>query len=231
MLFKTTRLVLGVLICIELVGCGGGGSSAAVGPMASNLEFPLKSAYSELTADGFTKTFTISGTCTGSASITGSSASAGSVFEGSAAISAVRTLTANFTDCSPASSAARSTQYYDANYAPLGFSSSTEYGVFASPPAIPKTVSVGSTGSLGFEAIYTDISKTIRSGRADFSYVVEADTTTTAIVNLIIQRYDTSNALLYTEQQRYRIATTGPLTPVSIDDQFSTTSTRHLVLQ
>lgn len=231
MLLKTTRLVFTVLVCIELVGCGGGGSSAAVGPVVSSLEFPLKSAYSELTASGFTRNFTISGTCAGSASITGSTASAGAIFEGLAALSAVRTLTANFTNCTPASSAASSTQYYDANYAPLGFSSSTEYGVFASPPAIPKSVSVGSTGTLGFEAVYTDSSKTVRSGRAEFSYVVEADTSSTAIVNLIIQRYDTSNALLYTEQQRYRIGISGPLTPVSIDDQFATTSTRHLVLQ
>ncbi len=49
-------------------------------------------------------------------------------------------------------------------------------------------------------------------------------------INLISKRYDNAAQLLGTQQTRYRIATNGALTIVSIDIQFSTTSSTHLVL-
>lgn len=68
------------------------------------------------------------------------------------------------------------------------------------------------------------------TGSRVFSYVVEADTLSTAIVNVIAKDYDTSNQLILTQQSRYRIAADGKLTSTSIDAQYSTTSTSHFVL-
>lgn len=230
MLFNKVTMALSTLACAGLVGCGGGGGGTTAA-VVTTVAFPLKSAFTASTAAGFSKNFTVSGTCSGTASVTRSAAAGGATFEGSAALSAVSTVTSNYSNCTPASSASSSTGYFDSNYVPLGFSSASEYGVFATPPNIPTTVSVGSTALLGSENIYTNSTKSTLSGRSDFSFVVEADTASTAIVNLISKRYNTSNQLLYTEQTRYRIAATGPLTPVSIDIQFATTSTTRLVLQ
>jgi len=52
-----------------------------------------------------------------------------------------------------------------------------------------------------------------------------------AVVNFVAKRFDTSGRLLLTSQDRYRIdAAMGHLLKLSVDLQYSTTSTRHLLL-
>ena len=202
-----------------LSGCGGGGgSSAPAGPVTSTLSFPLLSAQQTSTANGWTKNFTISGYCSGTGTETDSPATTATTFEGAPALSGGVAITWTFTNCTPASNADTSTSYYDSNYIPLGYSGSS-YGVFSTPASIPTYVTVGSTGTIGTETYYTNNTKAMVTGRADFSYVIEADTSTTAIVNLIQKQYDATNALTVTAQNRYRITATGTLTPVSIDYQ------------
>jgi hypothetical protein len=134
-------------------------------------------------------------------------------------------------NCTPASIAQTSTTYYDSNYVERGFYSvGGNYGVFVTPPAIPATVTVGMTGIIGSEALYTSSTKAVSSGRMDFSYAVEAETSTTAVINLISRNYNASNVLTATEQDRYRIDASGTLTPVVYDIQESNGSTTHLVL-
>ena len=57
---------------------------------------------------------------------------------------------------------------------------------------------------------------------------MEADTATTAILNLITKTYNTSGILTLTEQDRYRVAADGTLTFISFDLQRSGTSTLRL---
>lgn len=90
---------------------------------------------------------------------------------------------------------------------------------------------VGHAGIVGTITVYTDSSKNVVNGREDLSFVVEPDTASTAIVNLITRSYDSSSQLLYTEQDRYRITTTGALTLVSIDAQFAPPDPVHLVFR
>jgi hypothetical protein len=104
------------------------------------------------------------------------------------------------------------------------------YGVFLTPLAIPTSVTVGGTAVLGTETLYTDSTKSTPNGRTDLSYVVEADTSTTAIINVIFKGYNTGGTLTSTEQDRYRITATGTLTPTTVDIQYSNGSTTHLVL-
>jgi hypothetical protein len=217
-----------------LSACGGGGSStASSGPAASPLSLPLKSAYSALVASGYSITFAVSGTCNGTASETAGAAAGGAAFEGtSGLLSAAHTLTLSFTNCAPSSSAATSAVYYDTNYIPLGSSiPGTLYRVYAAGLVIPSTVSVGSTGAIGTSNNYSNSSKTTLVGQTTLSYVVEPDTDSTAIVNLIARTFDAAGHLTSTEQDRYRISATGPIVPVSIDIQYAFTSTTHLVLQ
>ncbi len=65
---------------------------------------------------------------------------------------------------------------------------------------------------------------------ACMSYVVEADTATTAIINLVTTVYSATGTLTGTEQDRYRITSTGALTPVTTDIQYAGASLMHLVL-
>ncbi|HAL36986.1 MAG TPA: hypothetical protein DCP03_02240 [Polaromonas sp.] len=119
--------------------------------------------------------------------------------------------------------------YYDTDYTPLGFSSSGVYSVYLPPPSIPTSIMVGDTGTIGTATNFTGSSSTgTREGQTVVSYVVEPDTASTAIVNLIFKTFDTSGNLKSTEQDRYKISSTGALAPVSKD---TLTATTHLILQ
>jgi hypothetical protein len=228
------HLALAAAGALALSACGGGGDAAApTDPKTSTLSFPLKSAYAAAVASGYAKTYTVSGTCSGSATQTHGAATGGASFEGaSGVVSAVETLTISFTNCTPASNAATATIYYDASYTPLGSTIvGNVYRVYSAGLTIPASVTVGSTGTIGTSINYSNSTKTTMLGQNAFSYVVELDTATTAIVNLITRTTDAAGRLTSTEQDRYRIDATGPAVPVSIDIQYAYTSTTHLVLQ
>lgn len=211
-----------------LYGCGGGGDAGStVTPVTS---FPLQTGYKARVSSGATDSFSISGTCAGSATFTTSPATA-ATFEGVVGYSATTTSTVNFTNCTPATAAVTSTGYYDSNYTPLGSSTpGVEYAKFlTAPPALPASVKVGDTAVFATLTVYSDSTKATVTGQRLLSYVIEADTATTAVANLITKAYNTSSQLLFTQQLRYRIAADGTLTVISIDVQYSTTSTNHLV--
>lgn len=219
------------LLLVGLSGCGGGGgSSAPSGPVTSTSSFPVKSAFTSLVANGASKTITISGDCSGTGSKTAAAATTSATFEGVAGFSAVGTLTTSSSAPCATSSATSFTSYYDTNYIPLGFNSvGVNYGVYLTPPVFPTSVMVGNTGIIGTVTLYTDSTKTVGNGRENLSYVIEPDTASTAIVNIIAKLYNASSVLIATEQDRHRVATTGPLVPLSADIQYANTSTLHLV--
>ena len=225
------------LLLVGFSGCGGGGGGAAApsGPVTSTLSFPLQSGYKTTVANGLSKSFTISGTCSGTGNRAQAPATTAATFEGVAGFSAASSITMSLTNCTPASIAQSSTSYWDSNYVPHGFNTGASsvkanYGVYLTPPSIPTSVTVGGTGVIGTETLYTDSTKATGYGTSAISYIIEADTSTTAIVNLISNTYNTGNTLLWTEQARYRITSTGALTPVSADIQYANGSTTHLVL-
>ena len=227
---KFLAIALSALTLVACGGGGGGGTPAATGPVASTQSFPLQSGYRAILASGLSKSFTISGTCTGSGSKSSSPATTASTFEGVTGFSATSTLTLTYTNCTPASTAVTSTSYFDTNYNPLGVNSvGVNYGVYTTPFVVPTSVTVGGTGTLGTESLYTNSTKSVSNGYVAQSYVVEADTSTTAVVNLLARIYNASGTLTVTEQDRYRITSTGALTPVSIDLQYANGSTNHLV--
>lgn len=228
---KLHHLVIGLCFAALLSACGGGGSDStpAPGPVTSTLSFPLKSAYSALVANGYTKRYDVSGSCNGFASEVTAPATGGQTFEGAPGqLSTALTLAITWTTCARPSITATVTAYYDTNYTPLGFSSVGVYSVYLPPLSIPASIMVGDTGTIGTTTNFTDSSKVALAGLTEVSYVVEPDTASTAIVNLIFKTSDILGNLTSTEQDRYRISSTGALTPVSKD---TLTATTHLILQ
>jgi len=211
-------------------GGGGGGGGSSAGPVPSTNAFPLSSGYRSLVASGQTIRFNSSGTCNGTFSNTTAPANVSTTFEGQPSLSGVSVISYSFTNCTPSSTVSTETRYYDTNYVPKGISiQGGNYGVYASTPTVPVTVHVGDAGVIGTMNLYTSSAKTTSAGRIDESYVIEPDTATTAIVNVIDKTYNTSNVLTSTEQDRYRIQANGALTAISYDILYS--SGTHLILQ
>lgn len=212
---------------VLLTACGGGSD-----PNASDREFPLRTAYAAMIRDGESPMFSVSGSCTGRSWQTSAPAVAGE-FEGVQAQAIANTSSMELSDCTPATSGSSSTSFYDANTLLLGGVSAdgSVYRVVPQPHLmLPTTVRVGDSGQRDTELAFTDSTKTTQLGYYERSFQVEAYTDTTAIVNFVSRRYNTSRQLLDTVQNRYRIDETGKLFKLSIDIQYNTGSSRHLLL-
>jgi hypothetical protein len=220
---------------LSLVACGGGGggssgSSPVVTP--TTLSFALATGYAARIANGATNNFDISGSCTGTATIS-TAAAVAATFEGVTGYSAAQTSTVNFAanSCTPQTNTVTGTTYYNTGYVTIGQSiNGGEYAKFETPPsAFPSSVKVGDTGDVSTLITYQDSTKAVVTGKRVLSYAIENDTATTSIANIITKTYDTGDHLLSTQQSRYHMAEDGTLTLASIDIQFSFTSTIHLV--
>lgn len=222
-----SKMMLPIALVVGLAGCGGGGGGgggapAATGPVTSTLSFPIATGVRALTANGLSKNFTVTGSCTGTGTKTVAPATTGAIFEGVTGFSSVSTITATLAaGCNSISQS--STSYVDTNYTPLGFNSiGVNYGVYLTPPAYPTSVSVGATGIIGTENLYTNSTKSVGNGTVTSSYVVTADTASTAIINLIAKIYNASALLTATEQDFYKVDASGTVTPLSVDILYST---------
>ena len=213
---------------LSACGGGGGGGGSATTTVASTNAFDVSSGYRRLISTGFQKTFTVGGGCSGTLALSAAPATTSATFEGTNGVSAIDVATINFTNCTPASSSSSETRYYDTNYVPLGKSSTNEYSVYIGTSTLPSTARVGDAGIVGSQNTFTNNTKATSTGRDDTSYAMEADTATTAILNLITKTYNTSGILTVTEQNRYRVAADGTLTFISFDLQRSGTSTLRL---
>jgi len=234
---RAQRVVIGVLAALLVSACGGGGGSSGTAggsgtTVNSTATFNVRSGYQARVTAGATDNYTVSGTCAGTAQIVNGATSA-TTFQGAAALSSTQTATVNFTNCTPSLSTAAGTNYYDSNYALLGSTvTGVEYASFTSgttPTGLPTSAKVGDTGPLSTLTTYTDATKTTVTGSRTVAYAIEADTATTAVLNVIVKTYDASNALQVTQQSRYRVAADGSLTVLTIDVQYSGSGTAHLI--
>jgi hypothetical protein len=246
---KIHHTVAGLLLTSLLVACGGGGGGGdssppvTVGPVISMLSFPFKSAYTAMVQSGYTKNYTVSGDCSGTAvdswaPAVAATGAAASVFFPGASFAVQQTLQINVPNCPALSATATATGYYDSNYTPLGSETSATYRVYATTTtattiasSIPSTVVVGVVGTMGTASDFNK-SPFGQLGTTVVSYVVVPETASTAVVNLTYKSYDNANTLYKAQQDRYRIGMTGALVPLSIDFvQQTNTGTAHLLFQ
>ena len=220
-----------VLGAALLSACGGGGGDPA--PETSNppvvATFALKAGYKARIVNGARDDFNVSVSCIGTARIV-TTAAVPSTFERVAGVSSAQVSTLTCPPAAPIS--ATGTTYYNANYVPIGLSVvGGEYIKFDEtlpPPDLPDTVKVGDKAVFATLIKYNDSSMVVKTGRQELSYEIKADTSTTAIANIITRSYDLVN-LQVTETVSYRIAEKGALTLTLFDVQFSNISNTHLV--
>lgn len=217
---RNFKYAVAALTIALLTACGGGGGSS--GPVASTNTFAIQSGYTSLVSTGYSKTFSVTGTCTGSFTITAGAASTSTTFEAAPALSGAEVGSFSWTGCTPASGSTTINRYFDTNYVPKGFAViGGDYAVYTSGPTIPSTAKVGDVVIVGTISKYTNNTKTTSTGRQDITLVMEADTATTAIANIISKTYNSVGTLTATEQDRYRVAANGSLTPISLDLAYS----------
>lgn len=188
--------------------------------VGSALKFPLALAYRARVAAGSSERLAVSGSCSGKATITeGVPVSVN--FEGAAALASSQTALLNFADCSPNASSVSGTNYYDATFGILGsITVGQEYAkVTGTAAALPTLVQVGDSGSVATLNLFTDNSKSVSTGRRQLTYLLEADSPNTAIVNFVARTYSPTDQLVSTQQSRYRIQIDGGLKLVSIEFQ------------
>jgi FKBP-type peptidyl-prolyl cis-trans isomerase len=184
--------------------------------------------------------FLVSGMCTGSVS-EANGAPSQVAFDGSTRTAVATVSVWQFTNCSPATFNATESTYYDSNYSLVGSAvttlhtlsvNGTEFVTFAQPAnALPATVRIGDTGTIGVATVYTTSAKTSTTGSRTYSYAIEADdgSSTTAIANFRTLSTNGAGAPLLTLQTKYRLNANATLSLIAQDIQFATTSTIHLV--
>jgi hypothetical protein len=234
---NSTKAALVALCSVVLAACGGGGgdsaepaSAPASGPaVGSANSFALQAGYKARVAGGVTDNFAISGSCSGTAVIAIDRATA-STFEGTPGYTTTQSATVNLSNCTVGTNPVVATSYFDLNYAPIGGSiTGIEYTKYLTvPSAFPASVKVGDSATVGTSTVYSNSSKTTVLGTRQLSYLVEANTATTAFITLTTKSFDVSNQLVSTELAKYQIAGDGTLSIVSIDVQFTGTNAIHL---
>ncbi len=235
------RWSVATVCLLVLAACGGGGGDVPTAPAvagpptpvtpAATVSYALAAGYQARIASGATDNFAISGSCTGTSRQSAAAATASS-FEGTAGFSAVQVSDTTLTNCSPAAATVTGTAHYNAGYVPIGLVvAGGDYAVLASGVAsLPVSAKVGDTAVLATLNTYTGSNKATPTGQRVISFVIEADSGNTAIMNLVTRSYNTGQQLLVTEQSRLRMTESGALTMIAIDVQFSTTSAVHLLL-
>jgi hypothetical protein len=213
-----TYVAVSLFALVSACGGGGGGESAVNTPVASTESFPLITILNNMLQSG-SSTFTVSGTSggsvvTGSGNATRGSLSAGT-FEAAAAQQRTTTITGSFTVNGSSFSLNGSTvSWVDSNNIPLGETGGADYVVVTGIPTIPTTVRVNDTGSLYVADRYTNSTKSVKRGTLTITYVVEADTATTALLTLIRTEKDNQSVTTTTNAGQFRITPAGSLTRV-----------------
>ena len=205
------------LLLTFLNGCGGGGGGTATPvQVASTQTFNLQAAYRNFLSTPASFKFTISGSY-GAYPVSGSgTAVAGAItsgmFEGQSALQRTTSILGSFSANNQTIPIATSTiLWMDSNYMPRGQISGSYYEVADGTPSIPIAVKVNDTGAIYATKRYATAAKTSLIGTSTTSYLVEADTPTTALVTLISTGRNNSGSTIATYTDQYRITTANTL--------------------
>jgi len=213
------KLLTATALLSLLSACGGGGGGGTAAPVASTESFPLMTVYRNTITSSSSNNYTISGTIsgvsvTGSGTVTFGNLSAGT-FEGLPALQRTTTATGSAVvngGTIPLNTS--SIDWFDSNYVPKGESGGEDYVVIAGTPTIPTTARINDTGTLYTANRYASSTKAVLRGTSEVTYVMEADTASTALVTLINEEKNTSNVTTSTSSEQFRITPTGTFTRI-----------------
>ena len=218
-MFKQLKLAIGAAVTATLVACGGGGDSGPAAPVASQNTYALKTLLANATNDRRTLSWTLTGTLSGVAATGSGNVSQGAlnpvVFEGKSALAKTITVTGTIAGNGttiPLNST--STSYLDSNYSPLG-TLSDEYRVVIGTPNIPESIKVGDTGTVYQANRYQSINKTVLLGTEAVSFVLEADTATTALLKIIAIGKDNSGKQTQSTSITFRVGTDNSISRIA----------------
>ena len=216
--------LIGLLVFASLVvsGCGGGGGGGNSGSVVSTQSFNIKTATASYTSTPHSYTFTGSGTVNGvPITVTGTgdlSVLTAGTFEGQTALQQTQTTNLTITENgnpTPLSSVV-TLFYLPADYSPLGSTSPDDYEVIDPGTTYPTTAKVGDSGMVGTAKRYSDSTKSTLIRSATGSYRVEADTASSAIVNLVtVTTFIQPASSPQTGTIRYRLDSVGTFTLLS----------------
>jgi hypothetical protein len=215
-MLKMIKILAAVSTLAVVTACGGGGGGAA--PVASTSAFPLHDIHVSSYITTSSANFTVSGTVnsysvTGSGTRTEGAVSAGT-FESVPALQRTSTITGSINVNSQTVSLASSeVAYVDSNYNLLGVDGS-QYIVVTSSNALPNAAHVNDTGTWYVANRYPSSAKASLSGTRTVTYVLEADTATTALLTLIGTDKDIGGTTVATSTEQYRITPAGTYTNV-----------------
>ena len=200
------KILTALSVVALLTACGGGGDGGTSVPVSTSLLIsttPLKSLRQMATSS----TFSISGNCSGTGTENVGAPYATNLYGSKYGQTYVTTL--NYTNCT-GSGASTYNRFYDGNFTTIALLDSdgkfTEATVIN---ALPATVKVGDTLTLSNLRTFTSSTKSAQIQTGVQSIVVEADTSTSVILKVITQVYDSSNRLSLTGQFRYRLSSNG----------------------
>ena len=218
---NTIRFFLAAAMVVGLIGCGGGGGggSGATAPVASSQTFNLQAAYkSNYTASASYK-FNITGTyvaypVSGSGTAVIGAVTSGT-FEGQPALQQTTSILGSFTANNQTIPLATSSiSWVDTNYMPRGTSGGSEYIVVDGTATIPTAAKINDTGTIFTAKRYTTSAKTSLLGTRTVTYVMEADTGSTALVTLISVDKNNAGATTSTSTDQYRVTTANTFTKI-----------------
>lgn len=200
-------------------GCVQSGRMAGVVKSSLSPVFDLKLARQKSVLQGFSKTFNVSGDCTGTFAIMETPA-AKTVWNGQSVYAVGTTEIVNLNNCRLGMSGTQTSMtYFDSNLVEIAkIHSDGSYSEYTASPQ-PGFVKVGDTGSLGTWTRWNNASKSRKDETDVHTYIVEPDSATSVMVNQIDRTYDENNVLQITTQMRFRIGAAGVMewSTVNID--------------
>ena len=203
---KLFSLPIAALV-LALAACGGGGGTSPPVETVSALTFPLASVFLNSRKTSSSSTFTISGNCSGTGSENVGAPYGTSLYGATYGQTSVTTL--NYANCS-GSGITSSNSYLDQNYYTIAsVAADQKYAEYTVVNRVPDTVKVGDTITLSNFRSYNNYTKSSLVATGVRNLVVESDTASTVIVVLSTLIYGTTNQLLMTTQDRYRLSSNG----------------------
>jgi hypothetical protein len=212
------KLLTATAVFSLLSACGGGGGGVS-GPIASSESFSLVKLWTNMLTTPSTNNVTISGTvngapATGSGTNTFSGLSAGT-FEGMPAQKQTQTFAVSLvTNGQTIPINERFDTWVDSNYAPKGESGGDNYVVITVVGTLPTAARVNDTGTLYTANRYANSTKATLLGTRTATYVIEADTASTALASLVIEDKNTSNVTINKSTAQLRITPNGTFTRI-----------------